>query len=344
MGGLVGRLFREFGDTAAIAILISGLVSLTLTPVLCSLFLTRHVANDRNRFLLWCDAWIERMRQAYARSLAKVLRHQRLTLGVMLTTLAVTLAMYTLIPKGFFPQQDNGLIGGVTEASPDISYPDMLRQMRALAEMVRQDEDIQNVYFWIEGDPSINVGGRPNAVAGMLMDVRYRAGVARLAERDLVYDAWQYYPQLPELCDLADSFPTLPVVVNHCGGLLGIGAYADSGNFDCWRRHIVEIARRPNVAMKLGGLARHRCGFNFESRAVPPAAGELCATWKPYIETCIEAFGPSRCMFESNFPPDNVAGGYDVIWNAFKLIASGCSASEKTALFSATAGRIYGIR
>jgi hydrophobe/amphiphile efflux-1 (HAE1) family protein len=157
MGGLVGRLFREFADTAAIAILISGVVSLTLTPVLCSMLLTAH-SEPRGRFHQWCEAGIERMRQAYARSLAVVLRHQALTLAVMLATVALTVGLYAAIPKGFFPQQDNGLIAGVTEASPDISYPAMLTRMQALAEVVKRDEDIQNVYFWIEGDPSINVG------------------------------------------------------------------------------------------------------------------------------------------------------------------------------------------
>ncbi|HTD02650.1 efflux RND transporter permease subunit, partial [Undibacterium sp.] len=158
MSGLVGRLFREFADTAAIAILISGVVSLTLTPVLCSLFLKTHRSEQRGWFHRQCDVWIERARQAYARSLSKVLQHQPLTLAVMIATLALTVGMYVYIPKGFFPQQDNGLIAGVTEASPDISYQAMLQQMQALAETVRRDEDIQNVYFWIEGDPSINVG------------------------------------------------------------------------------------------------------------------------------------------------------------------------------------------
>lgn len=192
-------------------------------------------------------------------------------------------------------------------------------------------------------DPSINIGGRPSEPAGMLMDSRFRAGVARLAERNLVYDAWQYYPQLPELCDLAEAFPTLSIVVNHCGGLLGIGSYAGPENFSRWRKHVQDVARRPNTLMKLGGLARRRCGFNFEERRVAPAVEELTETWRPYIETCIEAFGPSRCMFESNFPPDNVAGGYDAIWNAFKLITSNYSDTEKTELFSGTASRIYRI-
>ncbi len=158
MSGLVGRLFREFADTAAIAILISGIVSLTLTPVLCSLFLKAHHLEQRGWFHRQCDAWIETMRQAYARSLNKVLKHQPLTLTVMIATLGLTIGMYAYIPKGFFPQQDNGLIAGVTEASPDISYQAMLQQMQALADTVKRDDDIQNVYFWIEGDPSTNVG------------------------------------------------------------------------------------------------------------------------------------------------------------------------------------------
>ncbi len=158
MGGIVGRLFREFADTAAIAILISGAVSLTLTPVLCARFLKIDVARQRGWFLQQCEMWIERSREGYARALRKVLSHQPLTLGVMLSTLIVTVGLYIYIPKGFFPQQDNGLIGGVAEASPDISYLAMVRQMQLLADVVRRDDDIQNVYFWVEGSPSTNVG------------------------------------------------------------------------------------------------------------------------------------------------------------------------------------------
>jgi hydrophobe/amphiphile efflux-1 (HAE1) family protein len=158
MGGIVGRLFREFADTAAIAILISGVVSLTLTPVLCAKFLKIEAAHPGNWFRTKCEVWIERARDGYASGLRKVLRHQPLTLAVMLSTLVVTVGLYIYIPKGFFPQQDNGLIGGVAEASPDISYSAMVRQMQMLADLVKRDDDIQNVYFWVEGNPSTNVG------------------------------------------------------------------------------------------------------------------------------------------------------------------------------------------
>lgn len=85
-------------------------------------------------------------------------------------------------------------------------------------------------------------------------------------------------------------------------------------------------------------------GFDFHERAVPPTSEDLAAAWRRYIEPCIEAFGADRCMFESNFPPDKQSGGYTELWNAFKIIASGASAAEKTALFSGTAARVYRLQ
>ena len=201
---------------------------------------------------------------------------------------------------------------------------------------------IRGAAAW-DADPSINPGGRPNAPQGLLLDGRFRAGFARVAARNLVYDAWQYHPQLPDVCSLADAFPHVPIVVDHCGGLLGIGAYAGPDNFVRWKALVTDVARRPNTLMKLGGLSRQRCGFDFEARPTRPSAEELAKTWRPYIETCIELFGPTRCMFESNFPPDHVAGSYRTVWNALKLTASRCSAAEKNDLFTGTARRVYGI-
>lgn len=201
---------------------------------------------------------------------------------------------------------------------------------------------IRGAAVW-DADPSVNTGTRPFAPRGQLLDPAYRAGVARLAAHGLVYDAFQYHAQLPELCDLADAFPDLPIVVNHCGGLLGIGSYDEPGNFGRWQVLVRETARRPNTLMKLGGLSARRCGFAFEKRATPATAEDLARLWKPYIETCIEAFGPARCMFESNFPPDRVSGNYRTVWNALKLTAAGYSVAEKAAMFCDTARRIYRI-
>jgi NodT family efflux transporter outer membrane factor (OMF) lipoprotein len=157
MGGVVGRIFHEFAYTSAIAILLSGVVSLTLTPVLCAQLLGRGKA-DVGRFAKWSASHFDRMAEAYARGLRWVLAHQRTVLAVMLATLALSSLLYMIVPKGFFPQQDNGLITGVTEGSADISYPSMLENMQRLAALAREDDEIANVYYWIEGDPSLNIG------------------------------------------------------------------------------------------------------------------------------------------------------------------------------------------
>ena len=107
------------------------------------------------------------------------------------------------------------------------------------------------------------------------------------------------------------------------------------------RDNIRELARSPLVSVKLGGLAMVFCNFpSFLSDPAAPST-QLAAEWKPYIEACIEAFGVERCMFESNFPVDRGACDYATLWNAFKRIAAGYSADEKTALFSGTASRVY---
>src|SRR6202008_3513127 len=108
-----------------------------------------------------------------------------------------------------------------------------------------------------------------------------------------------------------------------------------------WKKSIAELAGCPNVNIKLGGLGMTSFGFDFHFRDAPPSSQELAATWKPYIETCIEVFGPGRCMLESNFPPDKQSCGYTELWNAFKIITKGASAAEKKALYSGTAARVY---
>jgi predicted TIM-barrel fold metal-dependent hydrolase len=98
------------------------------------------------------------------------------------------------------------------------------------------------------------------------------------------------------------------------------------------------------VVVKLGGLAMRLLGYDFHERPKPPSSEEAAAAWRPYMETCIEAFGPNRCMFESNFPPDKGQCSYQVIFNAFKRIAAPYSEAEKTALFSGTATDVYRLK
>lgn len=178
---------------------------------------------------------------------------------------------------------------------------------------------------------------------GLLGDPAFRAGFAQLAPLGLSFDAWLYQTQLPELTALADAFPDTAVVLDHLGGALGIGPYAGRRDemFAQWSRDLRELARRPNVMVKLGGLGMRICGFGFADRPMPPTSEQLAAAWAPYVELGIEAFGVGRCMFESNFPVDKGSCSYGVLWNAFKRIAGKYSHDERQALFSRTARHVY---
>ncbi|MFO1158808.1 MAG: amidohydrolase family protein [Reyranellaceae bacterium] len=176
-----------------------------------------------------------------------------------------------------------------------------------------------------------------------LLDPKFREGFAELGKLGLTFDSWHFHPQLPDLVDLARAFPDTTIIVDHVGGVLGVGPYEGKSAeiMPAWRKSIGELAKCPNVNIKLGGLGMTSFGFGFHERDTPPGSQELADTWRPYIEPCIEAFGPERCMFESNFPPDKQSCGYTELWNAFKRITSGASAAEKKALYSGTAARIY---
>ena len=178
---------------------------------------------------------------------------------------------------------------------------------------------------------------------GLLLDPTFRKGFACLAPLGLSFDAWMFHPQIGELTDLACAFPDTKIVLDHCGGPLGLGRFANrrEETFAVWKASIQEIAKCPNVVVKLGGLAMRLLGYDFHQRPRPPSSEEAAAAWRPYIESCIEAFGPERCMFESNFPPDKAQCSYQVIFNAFKRIPTPYSETEKTALFQKTATDFY---
>ncbi|WP_175749583.1 amidohydrolase family protein [Burkholderia pyrrocinia] len=178
---------------------------------------------------------------------------------------------------------------------------------------------------------------------GLLLDSAYRAGVAQLAPLGLSYDAWLFFPQLPELFDLAKANPDTRIVVNHCGGVVRIASYADKRPevFERWRVSMRELAQLPNVYVKVGGLGMRINGFDFEKGARPPSSAQLADAWKPWMLTCIEAFGAERCMFESNFPVDKGSYSYVNGWNAFKRLTAHASPDERDALFRGTVTRAY---
>ncbi|NYT22402.1 amidohydrolase [Alcaligenaceae bacterium] len=178
---------------------------------------------------------------------------------------------------------------------------------------------------------------------GLLAQEAFREGCRALQEAGLVFDAWVYHPQLYEVADLANALPGLSIVLDHMGGPLGAGPFRGMREqvFPWWREAMATLAACPNVTVKLGGLGMPIGGFDFHKRERPPSSIDIAAQWGPYIETCIELFGPSRCMFESNFPVDRISCSYPVLWNAYKRIAAGASDSEKAALFEGTATAVY---
>ena len=191
-----------------------------------------------------------------------------------------------------------------------------------------------------DADPVI---GNTTDAPGMYNRADFRAGVARLTEMGLSLDAWVFHTQLADVISLARACPGTRIIMGHCGGPLGYGPYAGQRDaiFVQWKRAVTELARCPNVTMKLGGMLIRLAAFDYINRPVPPSSAELAQLWGPYIETCIEAFGPARCMFESNFPVEKMGASWTTLWNAFKRITAGASADEKAMLFSGTARRVY---
>jgi predicted TIM-barrel fold metal-dependent hydrolase len=195
-----------------------------------------------------------------------------------------------------------------------------------------------------DADPEV-LGPPFHAPAGLYLSDAFRAGFKHLGKMGLTFDAWLLEPQLPDVISLARAFPDQPIVLDHCGTPLGVGPYKGKlhERFDVWRENIRELAKCPNVSVKLGGLAMAFCAMPEQGPAAGVGSETLAAMWRPYIETCIDAFGPERGMFESNYPVDRWGATYPVLWNAFKRLAHGASADEKHALFAGNAARTYGI-
>jgi multidrug efflux pump len=158
MNGIVGRLFREFAVTISMAVLVSAVISLTLTPTMCARLLRppRSAAHGRLYFML--EGAFDGMQRVYARGLELALSHRKITLAIVVATVGLNVCLYIVIPKGFFPQQDTGLIIGNTDAAEDISRTAMAERSQVLMRMIMADPDVDNVYGWIGPNPSENSG------------------------------------------------------------------------------------------------------------------------------------------------------------------------------------------
>lgn len=232
-----------------------------------------------------------------------------------------------------------GIIGSVDLRLGDAAKDIMLAHLQAGGGRYR---GIRTQAVVFDPDPEA-LGPHSQGVPHLMLDPKFREGFRHLEPLGLSYDAWQLEYQLGELIDLAQAFPHTQIIVNHLGGLFGLGTHRGRSEqrYAQWRENMAALARCPNVAMKLGGLGMPTCALPSSLSTVPATSLELARDWRPYIESCIEAFGVGRCMFESNYPVDAATTSYAVLWNAFKRIVSGASAHEKAALFSETARRIY---
>lgn len=183
------------------------------------------------------------------------------------------------------------------------------------------------------------------AEQGLLANENFRDGAKVLAGRGLSLEVTLYFPQLSELVDFANAVPNLSIVLNHIGGLYRVGPYGnrDSEVLPAWRDGIAAAAKCPNIFLKLGGVGQPRYGFDWYTWERPIGSEPLAGYLGPLLNYCIEQFGPNRCMFESNFPPDKVSYSYNVLFNAFKRLSKGYSVAERAALFHDTATRVYRI-
>jgi len=200
---------------------------------------------------------------------------------------------------------------------------------------------IRHISAWHD-DPTAR-GSLANPPTDLFEDRNFREGLRRLAAKELTFDAYMYHTQLTEAVDVARAVPEATIILNHVGGAIGIGPYAGKRDevFTAWRKDMQTLSTCSNVVVKLGGMGMRVFGFGHGENARPPTSEELALAWNPYVESLIELFGPSRCMFESNFPVDKGSCSYGVIWNAFKRICASASANEKNDLFQQTARRIY---
>lgn len=183
------------------------------------------------------------------------------------------------------------------------------------------------------------------APKGLYADPGFIEGVRLLGQMGMTYDTWQYHYQLSEFADLARAAADTQMILDHFSTPLGVGEFAGKQDeiFNVWQQAMADLAKLPNVALKIGGLAMPDNGFGWHTRATPPTSDEFALAQAPYYLHAIKCFGVERCMMESNFPVDRMSISYHVLYNGLKKIVSDFSADEKHQLFYATAARIYQV-
>jgi L-fuconolactonase len=243
------------------------------------------------------------------------------------------------------PRLCAGIVGYADLMLGDAVRPVLERHMAAaggLAEEGGRFRGIRRTVAWDEDDSLFNAHAY-KTTENMMDSKSFRAGFLHLSKLGLTFDAWLLFPQIPRLTALARAFPETAIVLDHCGGPVRTGRFAGHSDdvFKEWKASLQALSQCPNVCVKLSGMGMHMYGFDWSSRDRAPSSEELANAWRPWIETCIESFGSSRCMYASNFPVDKGSYGYGIGLNAMKRLMNDASIDEKDDVFWRSAARFY---
>jgi L-fuconolactonase len=239
-----------------------------------------------------------------------------------------------------------GIVGYADFRLGDAIRPILERHVSVAGGAAEEGGRFRGARHSLTWDPDGSLVNPAYPITEDLMDrPSFRAAFAHLAPLGLTFDAWVFFHQLPRLTALARAFPETPIVVNHCGGVIGIQKYGNRRDdvYREWKKGILQLASCPNVRIKLSGLGMRLGGFGFEVKERPPSSIELADAWAPWIEACIEAFDPNRCMYGSNFPVDKGSHSHSIGLNALKRLVIGFGAEEKASIFWRCARDFYRI-
>lgn len=200
---------------------------------------------------------------------------------------------------------------------------------------------IRHASKW-DADPVVRGTYGPGR-GGLYREPAFHQGLKVATSLGLSLDASVYHPQIPDVTALARAQPDANIILIHSGSPVGHGSYAgrDQEIHRDWLRSMRELAQCPNVTVKMGGLLLCLRNFDFASAERPPTSEELARLWGPYVEGCLELFGPQRCMVSSNFPVEKAGFSYGTVWNMYQRLTAGYSPDEKAAIFAGNAKRIY---
>ena len=250
--------------------------------------------------------------------------------------------------RGIAAQSNHGQYGDMRVATGIVSMADLLlgAEVQEVLEshIAASPETFRGIRYktaWAVDEVGVIPGGASDAE--IMTSRSFFDGFSMLAKYDLSFDAWLLHPQLDELTGLAGKFPDTTIVLDHLGGPIGIGPYAQNRDevFRDWHSALSRVAQHENVFLKVGGIQMPINGFGWHEHESAPTSDELLVKNRDWYLTAIELFGPERCMFESNFPVERQSCSYTAVWNQFKKLSSDFSDSERAALMHDTALKAY---